>query len=121
MLAAGPAKKVTIYVNEDSKAPHDGPLHQAVLQFLMKSGVSGATAMRAMAGFGVHHVLHTPRIELMAEHLPVLVEFVESAAKVEEILPALAEIVTDGMIEVQDTTVIKIGAGRNLPASDAPR
>ena len=106
MLAAGPARKVTIYVNEDAKS-HHRPMHQAILEFLLKSGVSGATAMRAMAGFGGHHVLHTPRIELLAEHLPILVEFVESAAKVDELMPALCELVTDGMIEVQDTTVIK--------------
>jgi PII-like signaling protein len=112
MLAAGPAKKVTIYVNEDATAPHHQPLHQAVLEFLLKSGVSGATAMRAMAGFGRHHRMHTARIELLAEHLPILVEFVESPEKVQELLPALAEMVADGMIEVQDTTVIKVGSGR---------
>jgi PII-like signaling protein len=106
MLAAGPAKKVTVYVNEDAKS-HHRPMHQAILEFLMKSGVSGATAMRAMAGFGGHHVLHTPRIEVLAEHLPILVEFVESPQKVEELMPALTELVTDGMIEVQDTTVVK--------------
>lgn len=106
MLAAGPAKKVTIYVNEDVNT-HHRPLHQAILEFLFQRGVSGATAMRAMAGFGGHHVMHTPRIEVLAEHLPILVEFVESPAKVEELLPDLRELVTDGMIEIQDTTVIK--------------
>lgn len=108
MLAAGPAKKVTIYVNEDAKGRHQ-PLHQAVLEFLMRNGVSGATAMRAMAGFGGHHVLHTPRIEALAEHLPIVVEFVESPEKVEALLPAICELVTDGMIEVQETTVVKTG------------
>jgi PII-like signaling protein len=106
MPAAGPARKVTIYLNEDTRV-HREPLHMAVLQFLMDHGVSGATAIRAMAGFGAHHVLHTPRIELLAEHLPVQVEFIESVEKVAEILPALEDLVIDGMIEVQDTTVIK--------------
>ena len=118
MLAAGPAKKVTIYVNEDAQAAHHQPLHHALLDFLLKSGVSGATAMRAMAGFGGHHVLHTPRIELLAEHLPILVEFVESPAKVEKLLPVLAGMVTDGLIEVQDTVVVRAPI---RPASGAPR
>ena len=118
MLAAGPAKKVTIYINEDAQAAHHRPLHHALLDFLLKSGVSGATAMRAMAGFGGHHVLHTPRIELLAEHLPILVEFVESPAKVEELLPLLTEMVTDGLIEVQDTVVVRAPL---RPPSGAPR
>ena len=106
MPGTGPAKKVTIYLNEDTRTHHQ-PLHMAVLQFLMDRDVSGATAIRGMAGFGAHHILHTPRIELLAEHLPVQVEFVETAEKVAEVLPALEELVIDGMIEVQDTTVVK--------------
>jgi uncharacterized protein len=107
MPSIGPAKKVTVYLNEDTRVHHE-PLHLAVIEFLMKSGVSGATAIRGMAGFGAHHRMHTPRIELLAEHLPVWVEFVESAEKVAEIMPALEELVVDGMIEVQDTTIVKI-------------
>ena len=107
MLSTGPAKKVTVYLNEDTRV-HREPLHLAVIEFLLKSGVCGATAIRGMAGFGAHHRMHTPRIELLAEHLPVWVEFVESAEKVAEIMPALMELVVDGMIEVQDTTIVKI-------------
>lgn len=106
MPVSGPARKVTVYLNEDTRVHHE-PLHMAVLQFLMDQGVSGATAVRGMAGFGSHHVMHTPRIEVLAEHLPVWVEFVESVEKVEELLPALQDLVVDGMIEVQDTTIVK--------------
>jgi uncharacterized protein len=109
VLTLGPAKKVTIYVNEDTHY-HHRPLHQELIAFLLRSGVCGATAMRAMAGFGVRHVLHTPRIEALAEHLPVVIEFVESEAKVRELLPALNEMVTHGLIEVQDTAVVKAAA-----------
>jgi PII-like signaling protein len=107
MLAKGPAKKVTIYLNEDTQYHHQ-PLHIVLLEFLRAHGVSGATAIRAMAGFGGHHIMHTVRIELAAEHLPICIEFVETAAKFEELLPSLEELVVDGMIEVQDTTVVKV-------------
>ncbi|MFN7995098.1 MAG: DUF190 domain-containing protein [Bryobacteraceae bacterium] len=106
MLTKGPAKKVTIFVNEDTHH-HMTALHDAVMTFLMHKGVSGATATRAFSGFGSHHVMHTPKVELMAEHLPVRIEFVDTAEKVDEILPTLYEMVTDGLIEVQDTTVVK--------------
>jgi PII-like signaling protein len=106
MLAKGPAKKVTIYVNEDSRYHHQ-PLYEAILTFLMHKGVAGATASRAMAGFGAGRVMHTPKIEVLAEHLPVRIEFVEAAGKVDELLPALYDMVDDGLIEVQDTTVVR--------------
>ncbi|MGE5646239.1 MAG: DUF190 domain-containing protein [Acidobacteriota bacterium] len=118
MLKKGPAKKVTIYVNEDTRR-HGQPLYEAILQFLMHRGVAGATASRAMAGFGTHRVLHTPKIEVLAEHLPVRIEFVETAEKVDELLPSLYDMVSDGLIEVQDTSVVKI-AVKEKPAPALP-
>jgi PII-like signaling protein len=107
MLAKGTAKKVTIYLNEDTQH-HFGPLYESLMTFLLHKGIAGATVTRAMAGFGAHRIMHTPKVEVLAEHLPVRVEFIESAEKVEEVLPTLYDMVTDGLIEVQDTTVVKI-------------
>ena len=42
-------------------------------------------------------------------------EFIESAAKVDELMPALYDMVTDGVIEVQDTNVVKV-ASKERPA-----
>jgi len=106
MLTKGPARKVTIYINEDT-LHHMNALHESVMKFLMHKGVTGATATRAFSGFGSHQLLHTPKLEVLSYSLPVRIEFVETAAKVDEVLPTLYEMVTDGLIEVQDTTVIK--------------
>lgn len=106
MLTKGPAKKVTIFINEDTQH-HMTALHDSLMTFLMHKGVSGATATRAFSGFGSHHLLHTPKVEVLAQHLPIRIEFVETAEKVEELLPTLYELVTDGLIEVQDTMVVK--------------
>src|SRR5258706_1753140 len=106
MISKGAAKKVTIYVNEDTRSNH-GPLYEAVMRFLLEKGVSGATATRCLSGFGSHHQMHTPKIEALAEHLPIRIEFIETAARVEALLPDLYELVSDGVIDVQETTVIK--------------
>jgi PII-like signaling protein len=86
----------------------------------MHKGVSGATATRAFSGFGSHHTLHTPKIELLAQHLPIRIEFVETAEKVDELLPTLYEMVTDGLIEVQDTTVVKLARPSSHAESKVP-
>jgi len=118
MLAKGPAKKVTIYLNEDIKH-YLTPLYEALLTFLAHKDVSGATVTRAVAGFGAHRTIHTPKVEALAEHLPVKIEFIESAERVDELLPTLYEMVTDGLIEVQDTTVIK-AVNKDKPAPEGP-
>jgi PII-like signaling protein len=112
MLPKGTAKKVTIYVNEDTRH-HLGPLYESILTYLLHKEVAGATATRALAGFGAHQVMHTPKIEALAEHLPIRIEFIEAAAKVEELLPTLYDMVQDGVIEVQDTEVIKAADSRH--------
>jgi PII-like signaling protein len=114
MLQKGTAKKVTIFVNEDTQH-HFSSLCDAILTFLLHRGVSGATATRAMAGFGAHHLMHTTKIEVLTEHLPIRIEFIESAEKVDEIMPTLYDMVTDGVIEVQDTNVVKV-ANKERPA-----
>jgi PII-like signaling protein len=106
MLKAGPAKKVSIYVGEDHKY-HGQSVYSAILDFLFYHGVSGANVVRGMAGFGADHHLHTTRIEVLTQNLPVKVEFIDSAEKVEELLPKLHEMVGTGLIEVQDTNVFK--------------
>lgn len=119
MLAKGPAKKVTIFINEDTQHRMMA-LHDSIMTFLMHKGVAGATATRAYSGFGSHQVLHTPKIEVLAQHLPIRIEFVETAEKVEEVLPALYEMVTDGLVEVQDTTVVKLARKPARPEAPLP-
>ena len=119
MLTKGPAKKVTIFINEDTQH-HMTALHDSLMTFLMHKGISGATATRAFSGFGSHHMLHTPKVEVLAQHLPIRIEFVETADKVEELLPTLYEMVTDGLIEVQDTTVVKLARKSPKPEPQLP-
>jgi len=114
MLQKGTAKKVTIFVNEDTQH-HFGSLCDSILTFLLHKGVSGATATRAMAGFGAHQVMHTTKIEVLTEHLPIRIEFIESAAKIDELMPTLYDMVIDGVIEVQGTQVVKV-ANKERPS-----
>jgi PII-like signaling protein len=41
------------------------------------------------------------------EHLPIRIEFLESVDVVDAILPDLCELVTDGLVETHDTTIVK--------------
>ena len=105
MLKPGPAKKVAVQVGEDQQY-HNRALYAAILDFLFYRGVSGASVVRGFAGFGADHRMHTTRILRMTENLPVQIEFIESAEKLEEILPKLQEMVGTGLIDVQETTVL---------------
>ena len=121
MLPKGSAKKVTIYLNQDTRA-HVEPLWSAVLNFLRSRHVAGATLFWADMGFGSHEQFHNPRSEYAGEHRPVRIEFIDTAQRIEELLPTLYEMVTDGLIAVQDVTVIKsVSKDRKAVAPEPPR
>ena len=106
MLTKGPAVKVSIYLTDG--ATYKGqPTHIAILDFLFKNGVSGATAIKGFAGFGHDHKLHTAASIFMADSLPLKVEFIETPAKAEALMPQLIELSGTGLIEMQETTIIK--------------
>lgn len=106
MLKPGPARKVTVTVGEDQQY-HGHALYAAILDFLFYRGVSGATVMRGIAGFGADHKMHTARILRLTENLPVKIEFIETPEKCDKVLPKLHEMVGPGLIEVQDTLILK--------------
>jgi PII-like signaling protein len=116
MLTAGPARKVIVHVGEDVRHGSE-PLYLAVLNYLFYHGVSGATVTKGVAGFGADHRLHTTRILELSDNLPVKIEFIETPDALDTLLPKLQQIVGDGLIEIQETTVV--GAAPNA-ASASP-
>jgi PII-like signaling protein len=106
MLKAGKALKVTIYISEGSTR-RGIPTYSTVLDFLFYRGVSGATVLKGIAGFGADRHLHTTQLVELSDHLPLKIEFVETKEKVDELLGKLEELVGSGMIEIQETTVAK--------------
>lgn len=105
MLQTGKAVKVTIYLSDGAKS-HGVPVYTTVLDFLFKSGIAGATAMKGVAGFGAAHRIHAAHILELSDRLPIRIEFIDTREKVESILPELETRCSCGLIEVQETTVV---------------
>jgi PII-like signaling protein len=94
------------------------PLYEAILHFLHQRGCAGATATKGIAGFGAHGVFHRTKLLRLTENLPIRIEMVESEFKINALLPFLYEMVTEGLIEVQDTEVIKYTHKHELAAEE---
>lgn len=111
MLVPGPAKKVTIHLNEDTSSGSDY-LSREIVSLLLKEGVAGATVLRPEAGFGSHHRMHTQDGGVdAAQHMPLRIEFIDTEPAVRRLLPLLQELVRDGLIEAQDTVILKAAVG----------
>lgn len=106
MLSAGKAVKVSIYLSEGSTR-NGVSTYSSVLDFLFFRGVSGATVLKGIAGFGADHHIHSSGSIEISERLPLKIEFIETQEKVNSILGKLEELVGSGMIELQETTIAK--------------
>lgn len=106
MLNQGKAVKVSIYISEGST--HKGAAaYSSILDFLFFRGVTGATVLKGVAGFGADHHLHSASMVDISDRLPMKIEFIETQEKVDELLGQLQEMAGTGMIEVQETTIAK--------------
>ncbi len=111
MLDLGPAKKITIHLNEDTGSGSDF-LSREILSLLLKQGVAGANLLRPEAGFGSHRRMHTYEGGSdTAQHMPLRIEFIDTEQNINALLPLLQELVTDGLIEAQDTVILKVSFG----------
>lgn len=106
MLSAGKALKVSIYLSEGTT--HRGiSSYSAILDYLFVNRVSGATVFKGVAGFGADHHLHSSGVVEISNHLPLKIEFIETPEKVDTLVEKLKELAGSGLIEVQETMVIK--------------
>ena len=105
-MFTGPAKKLTVYVDERDRHHHK-PVYAAVVDILYRNRILGVSVFRGIGGYGSNGVIHTTKILELSTDLPVKVEAIDSADKIYEVLPEIAEVVKKGLIEVSDTNVIK--------------
>jgi PII-like signaling protein len=110
MIKRGPAKKLTIFLDESDRS-HGKPLYEIILDILFKRKIAGASVFRGIEGYGSDGVFHTSKILELSTSLPVKIEVVDSEKRIDEVLLEITPLLDRGMIEVSDTTVIKCCGG----------
>lgn len=106
MIKSGPAKKLTVYVDETDKI-HGKPVYEVLMDIFYKRKIAGVSVFRGIAGYGSDGVFHTAKILELSTSLPVKIEVIDSEEKINEILDDVLGIVEKGLIEVSDTNVIR--------------
>src|ERR1051325_7098127 len=94
-----------IFIGESDKVGHK-PLYEVIVLKAREAGLAGATVLRGVMGFGKNSVLHTAKILRLSEDLPMVVEIVDSLEKMEAFLPALDEMIADGLVTLERVKVI---------------
>jgi hypothetical protein len=100
-----------IFVGEDDRSGRQ-PLYEAIVLKAREMGLGGATVLRGPMGFGHSSHLHTAKILRLSEDLPIVIEIVDSEAKINEFLPALDGMMTSGLVTIEKVQVLLYGTGK---------
>ncbi len=109
MKLEGAAKRLSIYIGESDQW-HGHSLSGALVRRAKELGLAGATVLRGIEGFGAHSRLHTTRILRLSEDLPIVVELIDTAERIDGFLPVLDEMVREGLVVIEDVHVLKYEA-----------
>lgn len=101
-------KRVRIYIGERDQ-PESGhqPLWEVILRMLRDERAAGATVFRGLAGFGDQQRIHMGRLADVIPDLPVVIEWLDDAARVTRVLPRIAKVVKHGKITVEDVELYR--------------
>jgi len=103
-------KLVRIFIGEADKW-QGKPLYEAIVQKAREQNMAGATVLKGFLGFGRKSHMHTAKLLRLSEDLPVVIEIVDSEAKITAFLPMLDEMVKEGLVTLEKATVVMYRGG----------
>jgi hypothetical protein len=82
------------------------PLYEAIVLKAREMHLGGATVLRGAVGFGKTSRLHTAKILNLSTDLPLIIEIVDSEAKINTFLPVLDGMISGGLVTMEKVRVL---------------
>ncbi len=100
MIQSKDGKLLRIFLGEGDK--YEGAsLHEWIVRKAREEGLAGATVLRGLEGFGALSRLHTAKVLRLSSDLPVVVEIVDTAEKIEAFLPVIDAAIGEGLVTIE--------------------
>ena len=94
-----------IFIGESDRWEHK-PLYEAIVLKARERHLGGATVLRGPMGFGKTSRLHTAKILNLSTDLPLVIEIVDSEAKINAFLPELDKMIGGGLVTLEKVKVL---------------
>ncbi|MCF6237953.1 MAG: DUF190 domain-containing protein [Candidatus Marinimicrobia bacterium] len=99
-------QKLCIFIGEQDK--QDGRLlYELLLEIALESGLSGGTVIRGREGFGAHGKIHSMKILRLAENLPLVMEFIGRAEKIDNFVRRIEPLLKEGLMTRTAVSITK--------------
>lgn len=88
-------------------------LYRAIVEEARRLNLAGATVLRGIMGYGAASRIHTTRFLRLSEDLPIVVEIVDTAERIDHLMPFLDQVVLDGLVTMEKARVIRYRHGQD--------
>lgn len=108
-IEPGEAGMMRFYISSTDKFKH-APLYEVIVYAAKRYGLSGATVLRGVMGYGGSSVVGSRRLWEVSEKLPMVVEIIDMEEKLrlflEVVRPFFARIRNGCVVTLDKTTVV---------------
>jgi PII-like signaling protein len=109
MELQGQSKLLRIFLGESDRIGHRS-LYDAILMAAKEKGLAGGTVLKGVMSFGASTRIHRSRIIEVSEDMPIVVEIVDTAEKIDFFLDTVNELFEEcgrgGLITVEKVDVL---------------
>lgn len=102
------AMRLRIYIGEEDRHGSE-PLYEAIVREARSQHLAGATVLRGPMGYGHSSRLHTAKILRLSQDLPIVIEIVDAADKINSFLGKLDQMKINGLITLDPVQVLRYG------------
>jgi hypothetical protein len=115
MLNTPDAKLLRIFLGESDNFQQK-PLYETIVFEAKKQGLSGATVIRGIMGFGPNSKIHTAKLFDISSDLPVIVEIVDTLENINLFVKFVEQLFEEsksgGLITIEKAEIIRYKSGR---------
>ena len=91
------------------------PLYEELVFAAKKAGISGATVLRGIMGYGAGSIVHSTKFLELSSDLPLVVEMVDKESKISAFVPIVEEMFSKagsgGLITLEKVEVLRYRPG----------
>jgi len=109
MELQGQSKLLRIFAGEVDRVGHQ-LLYEAILMAAKEKGLAGGTVLKGIMSFGASSRIHVARLIELSEDLPVVIEIVDHAEKIDAFIPTVNDLFEKcgrgGLITIEKVDVL---------------
>ena len=106
MKLEGKAKMLRIHFGEDDQW-EGRPLYRAIVERCRQLDIAGATVYRGIEGYGASTRIRRSHLLQFSSDAPILVQIIDTSENIQRLIPALDQMVAEGLIATSEVEVIK--------------